>query len=128
MQNVDRRPVRPRRATACASRTAASSRAFDDPKISAVLFRSQEISRYVVDGIVDCGLTGYDWVVENGNENDVVEICELDVLAAPAPTPSAGCWPCRTRATIQQAEDLRRQDHRDRAGEHDPPLLRSSRA
>ena len=49
----------------------------DDDTISAVLFRAQEISRYVVDGIVDCGLTGYDWIVENGNENDVVEIAEL---------------------------------------------------
>lgn len=49
----------------------------DDDKMSAVLFRAQEISRYVVDGIVDCGLTGYDWIVENGNENEVVEICEL---------------------------------------------------
>lgn len=49
----------------------------DDDKISGVLFRAQEISRYVVDNIVDCGLTGYDWIVENGNENDVVEICEL---------------------------------------------------
>src|SRR6478735_7923324 len=55
---------------------------FDDPNISAVLFRAQEISRYVVDGIVDCGLTGYDWVVENGNENDVVEICELEYSRA----------------------------------------------
>jgi len=27
-------------------------------------FRAQEISRYVVDGIVDCGLTGQDWIVE----------------------------------------------------------------
>jgi ATP phosphoribosyltransferase len=49
----------------------------DDPKLSAVLFRAQEISRYVADNIIDCGLTGYDWVVENGNENDVVEICEM---------------------------------------------------
>jgi ATP phosphoribosyltransferase len=49
----------------------------DDEKISAVLFRSQEISRYVADGIIDCGLCGYDWVVENGNENDVVEVCDL---------------------------------------------------
>ncbi|HEY0007629.1 MAG TPA: ATP phosphoribosyltransferase [Tepidisphaeraceae bacterium] len=49
----------------------------DDEKISAVLFRAQEISRYVVDGIIDCGLTGYDWVVENGNADDVVEIVEL---------------------------------------------------
>lgn len=49
----------------------------DDEKLSAVLFRAQEISRYVTDGIVDCGLTGYDWIVENGNEQDVVEVCEL---------------------------------------------------
>ena len=50
---------------------------FDDPKISAVFFRAQEISRYVAEDIVDCGLTGHDWIVENGNDNDVVEICEL---------------------------------------------------
>src|SRR6266576_3367374 len=49
----------------------------DDDKISAVLFRAQEISRYVVDNIVDCGLTGYDWIVENGNDADIVEISEL---------------------------------------------------
>src|SRR5687768_18595092 len=55
---------------------------FDDETISAVLFRAQEISRYVVDGIVDCGLTGYDWIVENGNANDVMEICELEYSRA----------------------------------------------
>src|SRR5882724_861405 len=55
---------------------------FDDDKISGVLFRAQEISRYVVDGIVDCGLTGHDWVVENGNEADVIEICELEYSRA----------------------------------------------
>lgn len=55
---------------------------FDDPMISAVLFRAQEISRYVADGIVDCGLTGYDWIVENGNEQDVVEICQLEYSRA----------------------------------------------
>jgi ATP phosphoribosyltransferase len=54
----------------------------DDPKMSAVLFRAQEISRYVCDNIVDCGLTGLDWIVENGNENDVVEICELEYSRA----------------------------------------------
>ncbi len=49
----------------------------DDDKMSAVLFRSQEISRYVVDDLIDCGLCGYDWVVENGNEKEIVEIAEL---------------------------------------------------
>ena len=49
----------------------------DDPTISGVLFRSQEISRYVADGLIDCGVCGYDWIVENGNEADVIEIAEL---------------------------------------------------
>ena len=54
----------------------------DDEKISAVLFRAQEISRYVVDNLIDCGLTGHDWVVENGNVDDVVEVCELEYSRA----------------------------------------------
>ena len=55
---------------------------FDDPAVSSVLFRAQEISRYVCDDIVDCGLTGWDWIVENGNAQDVVEICELEYSRA----------------------------------------------
>lgn len=55
---------------------------FDDPQISAVLFRAQEMSRYVTEGIVDCGLTGHDWIVENGNADDVIEICELEYSRA----------------------------------------------
>jgi ATP phosphoribosyltransferase len=47
----------------------------DDPEIEVVLFRPQEMSRYVEDGIVDCGLTGHDWIVEN--DSKVVELCEL---------------------------------------------------
>ncbi|KAI8469264.1 MAG: hypothetical protein J3K34DRAFT_454221 [Monoraphidium minutum] len=47
----------------------------DDPELQMVLFRSQEISRYVEDGVLDAGICGHDWVVENGA--DVVEVCEL---------------------------------------------------
>lgn len=47
----------------------------DDPELSCVMFRAQEMSRYVVDGVIDAGLTGHDWIVEN--ESDVVEVCEL---------------------------------------------------
>ncbi len=47
----------------------------DDPELEVVLYRPQEMSRYVEDGVVDCGLTGHDWVVENGS--DVLELCEL---------------------------------------------------
>ena len=47
----------------------------DDPEIECILLRAQEMSRYVEEGLLDCGLTGHDWIVENGS--DVVEICEL---------------------------------------------------
>jgi len=47
----------------------------DDPQIEAVLFRSQEMSRYVEDGVIDIGIAGHDWVVENGS--DVHEVCEM---------------------------------------------------
>lgn len=47
----------------------------DDPELEFVLYRPQEMSRYVEDGVVDCGLTGHDWVVENSSE--VLELCEL---------------------------------------------------
>jgi ATP phosphoribosyltransferase len=39
--------------------------AIDDPDIECMLVRAQEMARYVEDGALDCGLTGYDWVVEN---------------------------------------------------------------
>src|SRR6202795_2801271 len=56
----------------------------DDDQRSAAFFHAQEISRYVVDNIIDCGLTGYDYVVENGNDKDVIEVCELTYSRATA--------------------------------------------
>lgn len=47
----------------------------DDKEIEARLIRAQEISRYVESGMLDLGLTGHDWIVENGS--DVVEVGEL---------------------------------------------------
>lgn len=47
----------------------------DDPEIECMLIRAQEMSRYVEEGVLDCGLTGRDWIEEN--ESDVVEIAEL---------------------------------------------------
>jgi len=52
----------------------------DDPELEIVLYRPQEMPRYVEDGVVDCGLTGYDWVTEN--EADVEEIAELQYSKA----------------------------------------------
>ena len=47
----------------------------DDDEISVMMFRAQEMSRYVEGGVLDAGLTGYDWIVEN--DSDVVEVSEL---------------------------------------------------
>ncbi|MHC4194164.1 MAG: ATP phosphoribosyltransferase, partial [Planctomycetota bacterium] len=47
----------------------------DDEQIQAIMLRAQEMSRYVADGVLDAGITGYDWIVENGS--DVVEVAEL---------------------------------------------------
>jgi ATP phosphoribosyltransferase len=47
----------------------------DDEEMEIRLIRAQEISRYVEHGYLDCGITGHDWVVENGS--DVHEVGEF---------------------------------------------------
>lgn len=49
---------------------------FDDPEIESMLIRAQEMPRYVQAGHLDCGLTGYDWILENNA--DVIEVAELN--------------------------------------------------
>jgi ATP phosphoribosyltransferase len=49
---------------------------FDDPEIESMLIRAQEMARYVENGILDCGLTGYDWIMEQAA--DVKEVAELN--------------------------------------------------
>jgi len=64
----------------------------DDPEIECMLIRAQEMSRYIEEGVLDCGLTGNDWILEN--KSDVKEVANLEyaktgsgkvrwVLAAP---------------------------------------------
>ena len=47
----------------------------DDNEIEAVLFRAQEMSRYVESGVIDCGITCRDWVLENNSK--VTSLAEL---------------------------------------------------
>lgn len=47
----------------------------DDDDIECLLVRAQEMARYVELGVLDAGITGYDWIVENNA--DVHEVCEL---------------------------------------------------
>lgn len=49
----------------------------DDPEISVSLCRAQEIGRYVVDGVLDAGLTGMDWLKETGVDGQLVKVSDL---------------------------------------------------
>jgi len=48
---------------------------FDDAEIQAMLIRAQEMAGYVEAGILDCGLTGKDWILEQNAS--VYEVAEL---------------------------------------------------
>lgn len=47
----------------------------NDPELEILLMRGQEIPRYVNDGVLDAGISGLDWILENGA--DVVEVADL---------------------------------------------------
>ncbi len=47
----------------------------DDEEIECMLIRAQEMARYVEDGILDAGLTGKDWILENGAH--IIEVADL---------------------------------------------------
>lgn len=47
----------------------------DDAKIEPFLLRAQEMSRYIEAGVLDCGITGNDWVMENASE--VIRLANL---------------------------------------------------
>lgn len=75
----------------------------DDPGMSAMLFRSQEMSRYVEDGVIDIGICGHDWVVENGS--DVHEVCELTYSRATS-NPARWVLAVPDESPVQTPEDL----------------------
>ena len=59
----------------------------DDPEIECILIRPQDMARYVGQGVLDCAITGHDWILETGA--DVEEIADL---RAPWPTYGPVCW------------------------------------
>ena len=59
----------------------------DDPEIECVLIRPQEMSRYVGQGIIDCAITGLDWILEND-----ISVAELADLRAPWPNYGTVRW------------------------------------
>ena len=55
----------------------------DDPEIQCILIRPQEMARYVAQGVLDCAITGLDWILET--DADVAELADLH-----APWPNYG--------------------------------------
>ncbi len=77
----------------------------DDPELEAVLVRAQEIPRYVEEGVLDAGLTGRDWVLEQGAK--VVEVTELKYA-------KGGLQPIRWVLAVPESSKVR--SSRDLAG------------
>jgi ATP phosphoribosyltransferase len=59
----------------------------DDPEIECILIRPQEMARYVDQGVLDCAITGHDWVLETG-----ADVAELADLRAPWPNYGPVRW------------------------------------
>ncbi len=77
--------------------------ATDDPEISVVLLRAQEISTYVEQGVLDAGVTGKDWIEENAST--VHEVAEL-VYAKSGFTPVRWVLAVPEDSPIRSVSDL----------------------
>ncbi len=77
--------------------------AIDDPEIQCTLIRAQEMPRYVEDGSLDCGLTGYDWILEN--DAKVTEVAEL-MFSKVSRRPVRWVLAVPTDSPIQDVKDL----------------------
>lgn len=75
----------------------------NDPEIECILIRPQEMARYVEQGVMDCAITGADWVIESGA--DVTEIANLE---APWPNYVPVRWILAVKegSEIEKPEDL----------------------
>jgi ATP phosphoribosyltransferase len=71
----------------------------DDPEIECILIRAQEMARYVEQGILDAGITGVDWTLENRAK--VKEVADLR-----APWPSYG--PVRWVVAVKEGSKIRK--------------------
>ncbi len=75
----------------------------DDPELQLRLIRAQEIARYVDHGFLDCGITGKDWVAENGA--DVHVVCDLKYSRATS-NPTRWVLVVPNDSPIQTVKDL----------------------
>ncbi len=79
------------------------SPSIDDPELEPMLLRAQEMSRYVEQGVIDCGITGNDWVLENRSR--VERVAEL-VYAKRTRHPVRWVIAVPAAASIKSLKDL----------------------
>ncbi len=77
----------------------------NDDELWSVLLRAQEMPNYVADGVLDCGLTGLDWIKECGVEDRVVEVADL-IYAKQGMRPYKWVLAVDNEADIKGPEDL----------------------
>ncbi|MCC7261430.1 MAG: ATP phosphoribosyltransferase [Candidatus Latescibacteria bacterium] len=75
----------------------------DDPELKGMMFRAQEIAKYVERGVAEVGLTGKDWIIENNAQ--VVEIGEL-VYSKASSRPVRWVIAVPEESPVQKVEDL----------------------
>jgi ATP phosphoribosyltransferase len=75
----------------------------DDEQIRLIRLRAQEMGRYVADGVIDAGITGYDWIMENNC--DVVDICQLAYSKATS-NPAKWVLAVPSESQVKTAKDL----------------------
>ncbi|MDT8301507.1 MAG: ATP phosphoribosyltransferase [Sedimentisphaerales bacterium] len=75
----------------------------DDEQIRLIRLRAQEMGRYVADGVIDAGITGYDWIMENNC--DVVDICQLAYSKATS-NPAKWVLAVPSESKVKTAKDL----------------------
>jgi ATP phosphoribosyltransferase len=75
----------------------------DDAEIECILIRPQEMSRYVGQGILDCAITGLDWILENG-----IDVADIADLRAPWPNYGPVRWVMASKddSAFHEVKDL----------------------
>ncbi|HQP10357.1 MAG TPA: ATP phosphoribosyltransferase [Candidatus Omnitrophota bacterium] len=76
----------------------------DDAEIEPVLLRAQEMSRYVEEGALDCGITGADWILENNSQ--VVSLADL-VYAKQSSVKVRWVLAVPEKSSIKSVQDLK---------------------
>ena len=76
----------------------------NDEQIRIIMLRAQEMGRYVADGVIDAGITGYDWIMEN--DCDVNDVCQLPYSKATS-RPTRWVLAVPNESQVKSANDLK---------------------